>query len=84
MIEAINGIYDAASIDRPRHIVFVPSPLAGQIAAGFAAAIWHLRDHPEAAEAAAQWRVAKAATILVIVRFDGDFCDLPQDGGRNV
>ena len=42
MIGAVNGLYDAAKLDRPKHIVFVPSPLVGQIASGFAAAIWYL------------------------------------------
>lgn len=45
MVTAIDGLYDAADLDRPRHIVFVPSPLAARIAAGFAAAIWHVRGN---------------------------------------
>ena len=36
MIDSINGMYDAANLVRPLHIVFVSSPLVGQIASGFA------------------------------------------------
>ena len=67
MIEAVNGLYDAASLERPKHIVFVPSPLVGQIASGFAAAIWYLRDKGDpaatrAATEAATWDATRAAT----------------------
>jgi hypothetical protein len=45
MREAINGLYEAANLTKPINIVFVPSPLVGQVASGFAAAIWHLREN---------------------------------------
>lgn len=71
MIEAINGLYDAASLERPKHIVFAPSPLVGRVASGFAAAIWWLHDNraapatraaTEAATEAATWAATEAAT----------------------
>src|SRR5208337_453514 len=77
MIEAINGLYDAASLELPKHIVFVPSPLVGQIASGFAAAIWwiaenkdkRLDDAPDVTSSAtsgatwdATWGVTEGAT----------------------
>ena len=71
MIDAINGLYDAAKLPRPEHIVFVPSPLVGRVASGFAAAIWHMRDKgrpaatgdaTEAATEAATWAATRAAT----------------------
>jgi hypothetical protein len=44
MTDAIHGLYEAAGLSSPTNIVFVPSPLVGQVASGFAAAIWHARD----------------------------------------
>ncbi|WP_206659554.1 DUF6745 domain-containing protein [Hansschlegelia zhihuaiae] len=52
MRAAIVGMYQAADLAPPRNIVFVPSPLVGQIAAGFAAAIWHDRKTYAATDAA--------------------------------
>jgi hypothetical protein len=47
MRAAIKGLYEAANLEPPppNRVVFVPSPLVGNIAAGFAAAIWWLRDN---------------------------------------
>ena len=38
--KAINGLYDAAKLKRPR-VIIVPSPLVMAAAYGAAAAIWH-------------------------------------------
>jgi len=46
IIPAIEGIYAAAGLKKPR-IVFVPSPLVMAFAYGVAAAIWHERKHPK-------------------------------------
>ena len=40
---AVREMYRMANISGEPRIVFVPSPFVAQIAAGFAAAIWHLR-----------------------------------------
>jgi hypothetical protein len=53
MCEAVNGMYDAAGLSRPKHIVFVPSPLVARVAAGFAPAIWWLHENKAAATDAA-------------------------------
>ena len=41
-IDAVNGMYRAANLAPPKHIVFVPSPFVMAFAGGFAAARWHL------------------------------------------
>ena len=41
--DAVREMYAFAKIPGSPRIVFVPSPFVAQIAAGFAAAIWHLR-----------------------------------------
>lgn len=43
MKEAVVGLYEAANLPPPKNIVFVPSPLVGNVTAGLAAAIWWLR-----------------------------------------
>ncbi|MCT2398494.1 DUF6745 domain-containing protein [Novosphingobium mangrovi (ex Huang et al. 2023)] len=40
--EAVLGLYAAAKLPAPKHIVFVPSPFVAAFAGGFAAARWHL------------------------------------------
>ena len=40
--DAVNGLYAAANLPPPKHIVFVPSPFVLGFAGGFAAAIWHM------------------------------------------
>ena len=40
--EAVVGLYAAAGLAPPKHIVFVPSPFVLAFAGGFAASIWHL------------------------------------------
>jgi hypothetical protein len=69
MRAAIKGLYEAANLEPPppNRIVFVPSPLVGNIAAGFAAAIWWLRDNATTdatadATAAATWDATWDAT----------------------
>ena len=43
--DAVVGLYEAAKLKPPprNRIVFVPSPIVGQVAAGFAALIWAKR-----------------------------------------
>ena len=43
MRAAIFGLYEAAGLEPPSRIVFVPSPLVLRLAGGFAAGIFHLR-----------------------------------------
>ena len=62
MVEAVHGLYKAAKLPPPKHIVFVPSPFTMTYAGGFAAAIWYLRQH-----GAAQGR-----TRLARLRAGGD------------
>ena len=40
--EAVIGLYAAANLPPPKHIVFVPSPFVLRFAGGFAAALWYL------------------------------------------
>ena len=60
-IVAIDGMYEAAGLEAPLNIVFVPSPLVLAFAGCFAAGIWYLRDH-EAATRAATEAAMRAAT----------------------
>src|ERR1019366_1072387 len=65
--EAIKGLYRAANLEPPpdERIVFVPSPFVLRFAAGFAAAIWYLREHgglDEAAPEDATMAATRAAT----------------------
>lgn len=65
MVLAINGLYEAAKLAKPKHIVFLPSPLALALAGSFAAAIWHVRRHglpkdEKDAEAATDGKAQKA------------------------
>jgi hypothetical protein len=48
MIEAVNGLYTAAGLPSPKHIVFVPSPFVLKAASGLAAGIWHLSKGKDA------------------------------------
>lgn len=49
---AVNGLYQAANLPLPKHIIFVPSPFVLAFAGGFAAAIWHLSKNNAARDAA--------------------------------
>ncbi len=70
MRATVNGLYAAANLPPPKHIVFVPSPLVGRVAAGFASAIWWMHHNrrratwaaTEAATRAATWDATEAAT----------------------
>ena len=42
--EAVLGLYAAAKLPPPKHIVFVPSPFVAKFAGGFAAWLWHLHN----------------------------------------
>jgi hypothetical protein len=43
---AIFGLYRAANLKRPRRVVFCDGPISAAIAAGVAAGVWYLREHP--------------------------------------
>lgn len=67
--EAVVGLYAAAKLPPPKHIVFVPSPFVLAFASGFAASIWYRDRNPiateaatEAATMAATWDATRAAT----------------------
>ena len=47
--EAVKGLYEAAGLPQPKHIVFVSSPFVLRFAGGFAAAIWWLRKNKKTA-----------------------------------
>ena len=62
-VDAVCGLYEAAGLSRPKHIVFVPSPLVLALAGPFAAAIWHVsRAATDAATGTATWAATGAAT----------------------
>jgi hypothetical protein len=44
VIIAVNGLYEAANLPPPKHIVFVPSPFVMCYAGGLSAAIWWLHN----------------------------------------
>jgi hypothetical protein len=44
--EAVAGMYAAANLPPPKHVVFVPSPFVAAFAGGFAAAIWYNYHKP--------------------------------------
>ncbi len=65
--DAVEGMYRAANLTPPprNRIVFVPSPFVGRFAAGFAAAIWHVRKtgfKPKIATRDATYDATDAAT----------------------
>jgi hypothetical protein len=45
-VKAVRGLYEAAGLNPPKQVVFVPSPFALRFAGGFAAAIWWKRANP--------------------------------------
>ena len=62
---AVIGMYSAAKLPAPKHIVFVPSPFVLAFAGGFSAAIWHGSKGVAATRAAtedATWDATWAAT----------------------
>jgi len=66
IITAIEGIYDAAGLKKPR-VVIVSSPLVMVFAYGASAAIWYARKHPKKTHAtdAATRAATRAATDAV-------------------
>jgi len=58
---AVNGMYDAANLTRPKHIVFVPSPFVLRVAGGLAAAAWYTSRNPTRAATSAATRAATSA-----------------------
>lgn len=44
---AVAGLYDAAGLSRPHAVVVAPGAVSAARAAGYAAGIWWLREHPE-------------------------------------
>lgn len=44
MYKALNKLYEVADLKAPKNIVFVTSPIVGQVAAGIAATLWYFRD----------------------------------------
>jgi hypothetical protein len=63
---AIEGLYAAAGLNRPR-VVIVPSPLVMAFAYGAAAAIWHSRTTPRIATASATYAATVSATDAATV-----------------
>ena len=73
MVEAIHGLYDAARLARPKHIVFVPSPFVLRFAGGFAAAIWkNARAATNDATNDATWSRCQLASIVAWVASAGE------------
>jgi hypothetical protein len=70
--EAVAGLYRAAKLPLPRHIVFVPSPFVLRFAGGFAAAIWYRHkkgsDATHTATRAATWYECSLPSIVAWVR----------------
>jgi hypothetical protein len=62
MESAINGLYEAANLPRPKHIIFVPSPFVMCYAGGLSAAILWLRNNGKPTRAATS-AATSAATI---------------------
>jgi len=72
-IEAVHGMYAAAKLPPPKHVVFVPSPFVLAFAGGFAAARWQMfkgtatsaatSAATDAATDAATWDATRAATL---------------------
>lgn len=60
--EAAFGLYAAAGLPPPKHIVFVPSPFAAVFAGGFAAAIWYRSRNGPATTVAATWAATNTQT----------------------
>ena len=58
---AVAGLYDAAGLPQPKHVVFVPSPLVLAFAGCFAAGIWHVSRHGLPGTTADATTVATAA-----------------------
>ena len=90
--EAVNGLYAAAKLPPPKHIVFVPSPFVMTFAGGFAAAIWYkhkgsaatdaaTRAATDAATGAATRAATGAATINKWYSYSGDMGFLSQELG---
>jgi hypothetical protein len=66
--DAVKGLYRAAELEPPpdERIVFVPSPFVGVFAAGFAAWMWWLREHPE--QATVQWWGLGGCDVVDMIR----------------
>ena len=66
--DAILGMYAAAKLPPPKHIVFVPSPIVLAFAGGFAAARWWMSANPSAdvtrATGQATWQATEQAVEL--------------------
>ena len=59
---AVLGLYEAAGLPPPKHIVFVPSPFVLRFAGGFAAAIWYHHHNTTSAATDAAVAATRAAT----------------------
>jgi len=62
MRSAVEGLYAAAKMRQPDHVVFCPSPITGYLAAAVAAGVWYLRDKQRDLSAA---ELSRAASIAV-------------------
>lgn len=58
---AVAGLYEAAGLRQPKHVVFVPSPLVLAFAGSFAAGVWHVSQH--GLPGAATLDATRAATL---------------------
>jgi len=66
MRAAMAGLYRAANLTPPDHVVFVRSPLTAAIAGTIAAGVWWLREHPSEHVALFGRRVSEAELVAAI------------------
>ena len=81
-IDAVNGLYAAADLPLPKHIVFVPSPVVLRFAGGFASAIWHLSKKKGATEAATRAATEDATRIAIRIATQAATWDATQAATR--
>lgn len=71
--DAVLELYASARLEAPRAVVFCASPMSGTIAAGIAAGIWYLREHPEK-HRELFGRSLSEAELIAAIRPGAEFC----------